>query len=288
MAIVDAITRLVKDPAPEYALEFSEFGVAWGHAEETGFVGFEQGTLQVSPVADNFLRAESAQVTLGAIPRKNGNGANKRLRAALILPDYAARVTVVDFDSFPAKPEEQRELVRFRLKKTLPFDASSAAIGYYAQAGEKGRKIEVVAVAVALEVIARYEALARAANFHPGEITTSSLAALNLSPAEGVEVFAKLAGRVLTVMVLAAGIVKLVRCVELENTSEESMLLVIYPTLAYIEDELGSKADQIAVCGFPPEFVKSAGVPVRTLVSRLGKTGPWNAGLLGYLEGEQN
>ena len=39
----------------------------------------------------------------------------KRREAALILPDYCARVAVLDFDSFPADPKEQLSLVRFRL-----------------------------------------------------------------------------------------------------------------------------------------------------------------------------
>ena len=92
----------------------------------------------------------------------------KRRRAALILPDYAARVTVLDFDSFPSSPEEQLSLIRFRVKKTLPFDIDSAAVSYFAQPAEKGATIEVVAVIVALEMIARYEALFRAHEFSAG------------------------------------------------------------------------------------------------------------------------
>ncbi len=41
---------------------------------------------------------------------------NARANAAappLILPDYAARVSVLDFDAFPTSPEEQLSLIRF-------------------------------------------------------------------------------------------------------------------------------------------------------------------------------
>ena len=84
-------------------------------------------------------------------------------------------MSVLDFDAFPSSPEEQLSLIRFRLKKTLPFDIDSAAVSYFAQPAEKGVTIEVVAVIVALEIIARYEALFRAMNFHAGEVTTSAL-----------------------------------------------------------------------------------------------------------------
>src|SRR5207244_3377183 len=71
----------------------------------------------------------------------------KRREAALILPDYCARVAVLDFDSFPADPKEQLSLVRFRLKKSVPFDVDSAAVGYWAQPAAGGKQDVVAAVA---------------------------------------------------------------------------------------------------------------------------------------------
>ncbi len=80
-----------------------------------------------------------------------------------------------------------------------------------------GKKVDVVTVTVAIEVIARYEALFRSVGFQPGVVTTSALAALNLYRGEGVAVLAKLSGRALTVSVIASNIVKLFRCVALEE-----------------------------------------------------------------------
>ena len=53
----------------------------------------------------------------------------------LVLPDYCARVAVLDFDAFPSNPAEQLSLVRFRMKKSVPFDVEDSAISYYAQQG---------------------------------------------------------------------------------------------------------------------------------------------------------
>src|SRR5579872_191895 len=195
MSILNQISRLVKDPSPNYVFELSEAGIAFAQRPgDPGFAPFEPGTLVVSPVEDNIHKADAATAVLKQIaPLENSR---KRRRAALILPDYAARVSVLDFDSFPSSPEEQLSLIRFRLKKTLPFDIDSAAVSYFAQPAEKGATIEVVAVIVALEIIARYEALFRAMNFHAGEVTTSALAALHLCPpaarADAVNVIAKL------------------------------------------------------------------------------------------------
>jgi hypothetical protein len=167
----------------------------------------------------------------------------------------------------------------------------SAAVSYFVQPSAEAHRREVVAVSIAHEVVARYEALFRAAAFHPGEITTAGLAALNLykgdgnlSQNDGSAVIAKIEGRVLTVMALVGGTLKLFRCVELEDATEDDVLSVLQPTFAYMEDELDAPGSRLVLCGFAPGVLagwKSA----ETLSGRLGAPGPFNAGLLGYLEG---
>ena len=287
MSLLSRISQLVADPPPAYAFELSEAGIAFAQGTRTGFAPFEPGTLVVSPVQDNLLRADAATAQLRGIAPLDGS--KKRRRAALILPDYAARVSVLDFDSFPASPDEQLSLIRFRLKKTLPFEIDSAAVSYYAQPAAKGEKIEVVAAVLALEIIARYEALFRAMNFHPGEVTTSSLAALNLyAPQPGVAVIVKLCAKVLTVMVLDGPILKLFRCVALEEVTEEEVLAVLHPTFSYVEDELSGPVRRVLLCGFPQGTLTSLPAEYEILTSRAGNLGPYNAGLLGYMEGTWN
>jgi len=286
MAWWSQIAGLVKDPPPSYVFELSESGLAFAHNGTAGFQPFPAGALRASPVEDNILRPEAIT---GLIERvASVNGSKKRRTAALVLPDYTARVTVLDFDSFPSSPEEQLALVRFRVKKTVPFDIDSAAVSYHVQpasAGKAGeKKIDVIAVTVALEVIARYEALFRGAGFHPGVITTSTLAALNMYHAEGIAVFAKLTAQVLTVAVLAQNIVKLFRCVTLEQPNEAEIRAVLHPTFAYVEDELGSPVKKLIVCGFPSGAPVGFDCEIEPLRSHFGTPGPFDAGLFGCLE----
>jgi len=295
MSFLTQISRLVKDPSPNYVFELSEAGIAFaqrgnGRSGDPGFAPFDPGTLVVSPVEDNIHKADAATAVLKRIAPLEQ--VRKRRRAALILPDYAARVSVLDFDAFPTSPEEQLSLIRFRLKKTLPFDIDSAAVSYYAQPAEKGAPIEVVAVIVALEIIARYEALFRAMNFHAGEVTTSALAALQLCPPQArpdaVNVVAKLSANTLTVMVLRGETLKLFRCVALERVTEEQILAVLQPTFSYVEDELAAPAEKLTLCGFPSGALASLHQAKETLRSSIGVPGAFNAGLLGYLEGARS
>ncbi len=276
--------KVVQDPPPNHLFELSEAGIAYSQAGQAGFLPFEPGTLVVSPVEDNMLRPDAVGALIGKIAGPNGS--KKRRPAAIILPDYAARVTVLDFDSFPSSAEEQLSLIKFRVKKTIPFDIDSAAVSYFVQP-TSGKRVEVLAVTVAVEVIARYEALFRSAGFHPGVVTTSTLAALNLYKGDGVAIFAKLSGLTLTVAVIQGSTIKLFRCVTLDDASESEILSVLHPTFAYVEDELSAPVGKLILCGFTqaPSGLRCEVEPLR---SRFGSPGPFNAGLLGYLEQIEN
>jgi type IV pilus assembly protein PilM len=292
MSLLDSLPTLFRDPPPAYVFEVSEAGIAFAASNrgtDVQFHEFEPGIVSVSPAHDNVQQPEIFAAHVSALVPTNGN--KKRRSAALILPDHSARVQVLDFDSFPSTPDEQRALVRFRVKKSVPFDVDSAAVSYHVQPAAGKGKIEVVAAVASLEIVARYEAAFRAAGYQPGLVTTSSVAALNLVPAQGTVVLAKLSGKVLSVVVLEASRVKLVRTVELESVTSDNVLSILHPTLAYVEDQLSVKTDQLLVCGFGSstfvwlgEWQSELGVPVEGLQSKAGAPGPYNAGLLGYLE----
>jgi type IV pilus assembly protein PilM len=290
VSILSRLSHVLKDPPPEYAFELSEAGIAWarlGAHPQVGFQPLEPGVISVSPLRDNVLQADA--LTARARLIAPGNGARKPRRAALILPDYSARVTVLDFDSFPSDPTEQLSLVRFRIKKTVPFDVESAAVSFHPQtAAGGGKRVEVVAAVVALEVVARFEAAFRAAGFQTGMVTVSSLAAMALAPAGGLTVLVRLGGRTLTVSVLNRGHLRLLRCVELDEVNLEEILGILHPTFAYIEDELKARPEAMLACGFGPMAAEMAalaqsdfGLAIEPLRSRFGQE---NAGLLGYLE----
>lgn len=285
MSFLGKITRLVKDPPPANVFELSEAGVAFSVGGRTGFEAFPPGTLAASPLQDNLIAPEAAAAALERIAPVNGN---RRRRAAVILPDHAVRVSLLDFDTLPSAADEALQLVRFRIKKTIPFDLDSAAVQYWVQPAVSGRKkIDVIAVTVALEILARYEALFRTGGFHPGEITPSSLSALELFREPGVAVLARLAGKVLTVVAVADGRVRLFRCLELDEPSEHEILSVLQPTFAFVEDEIGQAVGKLVVCGLA-DVPAELGVAAEPLRSRLGPVNGFNAGLLGYLEAAQN
>jgi type IV pilus assembly protein PilM len=281
--------HLLHDPLPDYAFELSEAGIAFARpavSSEVFFQPLDPGVISVSPLADNVLKPDAlADAVRSIVGRSAGR---KRRQAVLILPDYCARVAVLEFDHFPTDSKEQTSLVRFRMKKSVPFDVETAAISFHPQAAKAG-KTDALVVAAALEIIARYEAPFRGAGLHPGHVTTSAVAMAELNQAPGVSVLARLSGRVLSILVMNGPALKLVRTVELSEVSDDEVLAVLLPTLAYIEDEMAALPSRMLLCGFDhqhasTDWTREVKCPVERLQSRFGVPNPSNAGLLAYLE----
>jgi type IV pilus assembly protein PilM len=286
------LTRWFTDPPPPFLVEVSPQGVAYARRdqpEQAAFNALGEEVLSVNPLSDNVKQPESLVATLsGLFPSANHPG--KRRPVAVILPDFAARLQILDFDTFPAKTDEQQALVRFRMKKTVPFDVESAAVSFAVQPSD-GAKTVVVAALMSLEIIARYEHAFRASGYHPGWITTSGAACLQLVPEQGLSLLVKLAGRTLTLLATDGRCLRLSRCVELESVDEPAVLEILHPTLVLLEEECRRRPDRICLCGFGPSgdalanrWSRDLGSPVELLRSRFGTPGPHNAGLLGLLE----
>src|SRR5260370_21049499 len=93
-----------------------------------------------------------------------------------ILPDTSVRVVLLDFEALPSKRDEAEAVVRFRLKKSLPFDRNNARVSYHAQPSGKGIR---AGAAVGLNtVLQEDESAFRDAGYNPGMVMTSMLAGL--------------------------------------------------------------------------------------------------------------
>ncbi len=121
----------------------------------------------------------------------------------------------------------------------------------------------------------------RDAGMHPGLVTVSSLAMLELLPAKGSLLIARLSPGTLTIIAMKDGIVTIARSLEL--TSLEEVSAALYPTMAYIEDQSGTRPEQLFIAGFGGESLAAADrlsteleVPVDTISDEC-------PGLAGYL-----
>jgi len=138
------------------------------------------GTLVPSLRSGNIVDRSSF---ITALQRALNPLAGRSKNITLVVPDSAVRVLLLDFDTLPSRPSEALSVVRFRLKKLLPFEADDAGVSYQIMSNDHGL-LRVVAAAMPHEVLDEYELAVRDAGYEPGAILPSTLASLTLlSPA---------------------------------------------------------------------------------------------------------
>ena len=206
---------------------------------------------------------------------------------------------MIDLEEFPPREEDRLALLRFRLRKTVPFPIEEAQLAYSVQLNQP-KRIEVLAVVIARPILDEYETLLTSAGYRVGTVVPSSLAALPLCTGaeRGLTVLAKAAGAILTILLLESGRVRLVRCLDLAVAEgeeaprdNETVLPVLQQTLAYAEDQIGQPVTRLLHCGFGTDTdplgslaQKELGISYAPLRSKFGAPSQAKAGLLGLLE----
>jgi len=104
--MMDRLKLLLQEAPPAMAFEISEAGIAAariGARAELDFLPLKPGTLCVSPLKENVLDPDEFVMAVRSL--SGSQAARKRRDVALILPDFSARISVLDFDSFPKDPK---------------------------------------------------------------------------------------------------------------------------------------------------------------------------------------
>jgi type IV pilus assembly protein PilM len=196
-----------------------------------------------------------------------------------IVPDAAVRVMLVEFDTLPSDREEALAVVRFRLKKSLPFDVDKARVSYHAQ--KINDEVRVVAAVAMASVIDDYESAFRAAGYDPGVVLPSTLAALGAAQGRGPTLVIKVDLQTTSIAILNEDQLQLFRT--LENTrgitiTGEQLAEEVYPSVVFFQDTYHLNIERIYVAGLPesggaaPALRAQTGAEVQELVasSQLG------------------
>jgi type IV pilus assembly protein PilM len=266
-----------------------------GQSQVHAFVALPPGALTPG-VAEANIRSQD--VVADAIRSALEQVAPRSRHVSLILPDTAVRVFVLDFDSLPAKSAEAVPVLRFRLRKMIPFDVEHAALSYQVLVNDK-TTLKVLVTVMPGTILAEYEAVVRAAGYEPGAVLSSSLAALAALDSLEPILAANLSGQALTTSITSGQDLLLFRTVELPldaeaRTAEVQRSIVV--AAAYYEDKLVGRPRQVLYSGSQPasEFARLVADPELTIVdmappSTLGATtaiGPVSlAGIAGALAG---
>lgn len=177
----------------------------------------------------------------------------------LVLPDSTTRVMLLDFDTLPDKQVDADAVVRFRLKKSLPFDIEESAVSFERQGG--ATQARVIAAVTPRTVLDEYEGLIRDAGYNPGTVLPSMLAALGLVDASKPTMVIKVEPGSTTFAIVDQDQLLLYRSLDNggANVTGESLVDDVNTSLVYFEDRYGVNVERVLVTGVQsPQDLQSA------------------------------
>ncbi len=287
---------------PRLACEITSAGVVAGRPGEaeqeivSSFAPLRPGVLAAGLKPPNFT--DRAAVA-GALRQALNEISLKETQITVVIPDAAVRVLLLDFDLLPTKATEALPIIRFRLRKLVPFEVEDAAVSYQIMPGKPGLVRVIVAVSPAA-ILAEYESAVREAGYEPGVVLPSTLAALAAVSTEEPSLVINRNGGSVTTAITRQNELLLHRTLELTEKewlpqdnqlhALEELQQSVSVAVAYFEDTLESPPRQLLSCGLggPEELIRLLGdarIPVRDVVPTPHKNKAMPGGILAGVVG---
>lgn len=253
--IVDKISDVFRAQAPLWACE-----VTSKHVIVAG-VNKQRNQIEGKVAADVAPGPEGLR---SGVRYALSNSGFKGSEIGVVVPDDTARIAFVTAEKLSRDAEEQKTFIRWKLKKTVPFDVDTAQVAFRVLGPHHaGAGVDILVALSPRSIILEYEDLFDSLGIHAGTVVPSTLAALNLFDVpSGDALFLKIAPDCVTTTVFQGK-----RMAFYRRVAELSLYDAVYPTVMYYQDKLGGKAlEQLTVCGY------DTGIPssIEELQEKLG------------------
>ena len=202
---------------------------------------------------------------LGGPNVQNGEALRNAVRGALeavggksrdvivVVPDAAIRVLLLDFESLPTSTQEIEPVIRFRLKKSLPFDVEQAAVSWDVRRGNG--MVHVVAAVSPRSIVQEYERAFHDAGYAPGLVLPSSLAALGMVEGERPTLLLKVDPVNIIIAAAQNKELRLIRTLENPHgtaVTAGELAEAVLPSIVFFEDTFAARIEQVYVGGSVP------------------------------------
>ena len=267
-------------PHPSLVAEISSTHVAaaqWskvgGHLEAHAIEPLPLGAIMASPVDANVIQPEAVRAAL----RKVLNRVPPRgAPLALLIPDPVVRVFILPFETLPRRADEALPLLRWRLKKSVPFDVDETAVSWMRQAGKEGA-LEIVTAVARQRIVREYEDILDPLEAKARVVLSSTLSTLPLLPETGSTLLVRMCGKTMTTVIVRESSLSIYRSTEMSNDAGsldvQAMLDEIFPAVAFYQDSWGGSPDRIRITGFGAReevFRRALGEELKSPVGSLG------------------
>jgi Tfp pilus assembly PilM family ATPase len=270
---------LFSAPPPSAAIEIAAGRVSVAEVSTgpeglvvTGFASEPLPDAAVTPSLTGPNVVDTAAVTAALTRAYDRAGIRPPKRAALVIPDTVARVTLLTFEELPAKAADADQLIRWQIRKATPFPLEDAQVTHVVAHQAPGATT-VAAIVARRDVVAQYEQAVTPLGILPGIVDLASLNVVNAVLAGG----ATPTGDWLLVCVAKESTaLAIVRSGQLMfyrlrlAIDEEPLGALVHQTAMYHEDRLGGGTfARVWLCG--SAWADGGGEPIRREISeRLG------------------
>jgi len=246
--------RVENGARPAAAVELTPEGVlaaalpGRGAAPVYAFTPMAPGALVPGINESNLIAADAVS---RAIAAALNDVAPKTRSVTLIVPDASVRVFVLDFDSLPSKPAEAIPVIKFRLRRLIPFDSEHAGVSYQVLTESKDECRVLIAVMPGA-LLSEYEAAVRTAGYETGAMLPSGLAALAAVEADEPALIACLGPHALTTAITNGQDLLLYRAVDLPTDSAVRIAEIqrdVAVASAFFEDKMGARPKKLFYSG---------------------------------------
>ena len=183
MTLWSAMRGWLSTPGPTVAVEIAAdrvsaaaasgaAGEVSGHAHAPLPPGAVSPAATAPNVRDREAAAAAVRDVLGRLPRRDP-------RVSLIVPDSAAKVSILHFETAPARRADLERLIRWKVRDAVPFKLEDAQVAWDAASPRAGAR-DFVAVVLRRDIVEEYEAVALAAGVQPGLVAPASFGLLRL------------------------------------------------------------------------------------------------------------
>jgi type IV pilus assembly protein PilM len=240
---------LVVEIAPGHVAA-ARWGSGRGDLEDVVVESLPASSVMPSPVENNITQPDAVR---GALRRVFSRIPTRGAAITVLVPDPVVRVFILPFENLPRRADEALPLLRWRLKKSVPFDVDETVVSWMRQPARDG-SLELVTAVARQPIVREYEEIVESAGAAIGVLLSSTLAALPLLEERGATLLVRLSGRSLTSVIVHDSNLCVYRSTdmpaELSVLDPQVVLDEVFPAIAYYQDNWDASVDRVRFAGF--------------------------------------
>ncbi|HEX4076353.1 MAG TPA: hypothetical protein VHX49_13205 [Candidatus Acidoferrales bacterium] len=228
----------------------ARWGAGHGALEDVVVESLPAGSVMPSTVDNNITQPDALR---GALRRALDRIPTRGATITLLVPDPVVRVFILPFENLPRRADEALPLLRWRLKKSVPFDVDETVVSWMRQPARDGT-LELVTAVARQRIVREYEEIVESAGASIGVLLSSTLSSLPLLEERGATLLVRLSGKTLTSVIVHGSNLCVYRSTDMPADvallDPQVVLDEVFPAIAYYQDNWDAPVDRVRFAGF--------------------------------------